>query len=771
VLSGAGHLVVLRFERGTTFALLDRPAAPAAADFAGSSEPESREVIMKIKEGVPGIRSWMAVAALAWLGIPRAEGAGLLVADGGQGGVLEVKEHAIRVTINNTIAVTEVEQVFHNTERRVVEALYTFPVPARASVASFSMWINGKEMTGEVVEKARARQIYQTYKQERRDPGLLEQVDYKRFEMRIFPIAAGADQRVRLIYYQELDVDHDWATYLFPLATAGRAGLDHRAQGKFSFSLEAKSEVPIVEMKSPSHGEELVMVKHSEGYWQASLEAAGGDLERDLVIAYRLERARTGFDLLASKHGNEDGYFLLTLTAGKELEEPEKGMDYVFVLDVSGSMGNEGKLGLSRDSLAAFMTTLGQDDRFELITFNISSTALFGRLSDTSQASLGRAREFLDAQKARGGTVLRPAIEAAYRYRNPDRTLNVVILSDGMTEESEHRELLKVAAGRPGGVRLFAIGIGNEVNRPLLQEIADDTGGLAAFLSAGDDFQRQAQGFRRKLMRPAATDVKLTFEGGGVYDLSPERLPSLFHGSPLRIYGRYRKGGKVTVDVAAQVQGRPYRDSLKAELPETEEANPQLDRMWAFHRVEELMDQIRRGPESAPAVEEIVRLCEGYSIAGEYASFIVLENDAEYQRWKIARGNATRVERDRRSQLALPAQLDHLRRRAEEKVQPGFPGLPVVEVLASSGAAGNIDPLATGANPVGENGARAAVRPPAAPAESRHGPRSGDFHIPMGGAIDPVTGAAALGLAALLGLKNRRGRRRDRGEGVATGRA
>src|SRR6476661_8450807 len=154
---------------------------------------------------------------------PRAaSAAGLLIADGGLGGVLEIKEHDVQVTINNGVAVTKVTQIFHNTEKRQVEALYTFPVPKAASVANFSMWINGKEMVGEVLEKKRAREIYNSYKQQKRDPGLLEQVDYKRFEMRVFPIPAGAEQRVKITYYQELDFDHDQATYVYPLATATR---------------------------------------------------------------------------------------------------------------------------------------------------------------------------------------------------------------------------------------------------------------------------------------------------------------------------------------------------------------------------------------------------------------------------------------------------------------------------------------------------------------------------------------------------------------------
>ncbi len=124
------------------------------------------------------------------------------------------------MTFNSGIVVTEVQQVFRNTEDRQVEALYTFPVPEGASVADFTMWIGSREMVGEVVEKERAREIYDSYKRRLQDPGLLEQTDFKTFEMRIFPIGPGAAQRVRIAYYQELDFDNDWATYVYPLSSS-----------------------------------------------------------------------------------------------------------------------------------------------------------------------------------------------------------------------------------------------------------------------------------------------------------------------------------------------------------------------------------------------------------------------------------------------------------------------------------------------------------------------------------------------------------------------
>jgi len=362
----------------------------------------------------------LAAAVFGLLSGQRVAAAGLLIADGGFGGSLELKEHDVDVTINNGIAVTRVTQIFHNTEQRQVEALYTFPVPKGASVANFSMWINGKEMVGEVVEKSRARQIYESYKQTRRDPGLLEQVDFKTFEMRIFPIGPGADQKVQIAYYQELDVDHDYATYVYPLATTSRKGTAASTAAKLAFNLEVKSAVPISALESPSHAKEFVIAKHDATYYQASLETASATLARDIVLAYQLSRPRTGFDLIASKDKGEDGYFYLTLTAGDDLAAASDGMDYVFLLDVSGSMAQDGKLLLSKDSLGAFVNELGEKDRFEMMTFNVTPNLAFSQLQVPTPEIRERAAKFLASQEARGGTVLNPAITAAYRYADPE---------------------------------------------------------------------------------------------------------------------------------------------------------------------------------------------------------------------------------------------------------------------------------------------------------------------------------------------------------------
>jgi len=537
-------------------------------------------------------------------------------------------------------------------------------------MANFSMWINGKEMVGEVLEKKRAREIYESYKRTRKDPGLLEQVDYKTFEMRIFPIAAGARQQVELTYYQELAVDHDQATYWYPLATVTRGPAEAQTAGRFSLNVDVRSAIPIASLLSPSHPDAVVGVRHGEHHYQASLELSDGSLAQDVVLHFGLERPRTGLDLITSRSPGEDGYFLLTLSAGKELEPDENGMDYVFVQDISGSMGDDGKLLLSKNSVAAFVEALAPSDRFEVMTFNVAPNPLFGELRAAEADNRHQARAFMNSQQARGGTVLAPAVTTAYRYGDADRILNVVILSDGMTEQQERRTLLSLIRERPRNARVFCIGVGNEVNRPLLEQLAEDSGGLAAFISRGDDFTRQAAALRRKLRRPAIRDIRIAIDGIRVYDVEPQVLPNLYHGSPIRIYGRYSGDGEAAVTVTGDIRGMAMKKSTTLPFPSTDAGNPEIERMWAWKRIDGLLKSADRSGSRAAVLDEVIRLAEDYSIVTEYTSFLVLENDREYQRWKIERRNARRFARDRRAQEARHGEMETLRRKAVADIGP-----------------------------------------------------------------------------------------------------
>jgi hypothetical protein len=276
----------------------------------------------------------------------------------------------------------------------------------------------------------------------------------------------------------------------------------------------------------------------------------------------------------------------------------------------------------------------------------------------------------------------------------------------------------------------------------MLQKLADDSGGLASFLSKEDNFARQAAGFRRKLMHPSASDLKVEFDassGVNVYDAEPRKLPNLYHGMPVRIYGRYKGSGPVPVAFTGKVDGQPMRQSVTLRFPERDDANPEIERMWAWHKIDRLLNEDRSNG-SAGALDEIVRLGQAYSIATEYTSFIVLENDAEYQRWHIERKNLLRLQRDRDSQATLAAELAAVRGKAESEIGP----TAAEQAQAESPAAA---PAVAPAAPDGSAAAPALTNNTDSP----------NFRI--GGAIDPFAAIIVLAIVGLAWAARRRGSR------------
>jgi Ca-activated chloride channel family protein len=242
-------------------------------------------------------------------------------------------------------------------------------------------------------------------------------------------------------------------------------------------------------------------------------------------------------------------------------------------------------------------------------------------------------------------------------------------------------------------------------------------------------------------MRPVISDPKITFANVQVFDVEPKQLSSLYYGAPIRLYGRYKDGGAAQVTLTGQIGQTPLNTTVAMDLPKEDATNPEIERMWAWNKVNRLLKEADASGSRSSVMDEVVRLGEAYSIATEGTSFIVLENDAEYQRWHIERRNTLRLNRDRASQQVLSDQLEKMRNDATNALGPS----PVV--------AKQLDLLQAKETPVAMPGASAPVSNsplPNFPGQSVDVDMSGNSsHMGHGGAIDPLTGGIALALAAL----------------------
>src|ERR1700688_738321 len=175
-------------------------------------------------------------ALLLWTTTVQAHG--LLIPTEKQLPPLAMLNHQVTITIDDQVAITKVEQTFRNHTDRQLEATYTFPVPKGASVRKFSMWVDGKEVPGELVEADKARQIYTSIVQRTQDPGLLEYMGTNLLKLRVFPVPPKGDQKISISYTSIATNDNGLVEYVYPLKADAKAAATLK---EFTLKVKLKS--------------------------------------------------------------------------------------------------------------------------------------------------------------------------------------------------------------------------------------------------------------------------------------------------------------------------------------------------------------------------------------------------------------------------------------------------------------------------------------------------------------------------------------------------
>src|SRR5262245_48897268 len=222
------------------------------------------------------------LAVLLVLGVSQsAQAAGLLIPKEKKLPPLAMLNHQVTIGIEDQVAVTKIEQTFRNHTGNELEATYVFPVPKGASVRKFSMWVNGKEMPGELVEAAKARKIYTEIVQRTQDPGLLEYMGNNLLRLRVFPVPAKGDQKIMISYTSVAEMDNGLIEYVYPLKTDGKA---MSTLEKFAINLDLKSQHPITNIYSPTHA--ITVARPSDARATIGFEKDQAVLDKDFQLFY-----------------------------------------------------------------------------------------------------------------------------------------------------------------------------------------------------------------------------------------------------------------------------------------------------------------------------------------------------------------------------------------------------------------------------------------------------------------------------------------------------
>ena len=540
-----------------------------------------------------------------------------------------IKSHRVEVFVKSQRASTTVQQVFGNTTGRQLEATYLFPIPESASVADFTMWVNGREMSGEVVEANRARQIYTDIVRRTRDPGLLEYAGQDLFRARVFPVPPQGEIRIEVVYHQVLEFDAGLIEYRYGLSPTC-ARMNGRV-GAFSFVARIEADQRIKSLYCPNYDVERRLRDRSG---EVSYEGTGGDLTSDMVVFYSVSAEEIGMSLVCNKDGRRDGHFMLLVSPG-EIERPGRviAKDVVFVIDRSGSMSGD-KIEQARDALRYCIDALNGQDRFGVITFATSVDRYESYLVDATRRQKRDAGEFVDKIRAKGGTDIEGALRTAIDMIEGDRPTYVVFLTDGLPTIGE-TDIRKIVAGtkdrNQARSRVFTFGVGNDVNTRLLDELADRNRGTVTYVGEEEDIEVKVSSFFAKVSEPVLADIKLDFGDVRVADVYPKVLPDLFNGSQLVVTGRFEEGRRTSAQLAGVVDGEIVTIDFDADFSRQERDFEFVPRLWATRKIAYLVEEIRRRGQDRELVDEVIELASRYGIVTPYTSYLILEDEDRNQ--------------------------------------------------------------------------------------------------------------------------------------------
>jgi Ca-activated chloride channel family protein len=537
---------------------------------------------------------------------------------------LAIRYHRVHVTIENQVATTRVDQVFRNDNDWTVEGTYIFPLPTDAAVTNFTLWIDGEPVQGKVLTREEARRQYEEIVRNLRDPALLEYVDRGAVQASIFPIAPGAERRIELEYTQVLQADAGLIHYSYPLNTEkfSSAPLED-----VSVTVDVTSTQPVAAIYSPSH--EVVIDRQGSTRFTVSYEDSDVTPDRDFELYYSVPQEDIGLSLLTYRNpdsGDPDGYFLLLAAPGLRTDDrPVISKDVVFVLDQSGSMEGE-KFRQAKTALAYALDHLNSGDRFNVIAFSSGTRAFASGLRPADEAS--EAVRWLEGLSARGSTDIDRALLEAVGMMNGDGSEMVIFLTDGLPTEgvTESRDILKdIERSAPKGLRLFAFGVGYDVDTYLLDSLAQDHHGTTSYVTPGQSIDEIVSGFYNKVSQPVLMDLELDLGEATTFDIFPDPLPDIFAGGQLVAVGRYRDPGSEVIELSGLVNGQVKRFTYEDQRFRSSGGPDFLPRLWATRKIGYLLNQIRlEGPEQE-IVDQIVKLSIRYGIVTPYTSYLVTE--------------------------------------------------------------------------------------------------------------------------------------------------
>jgi Ca-activated chloride channel family protein len=531
--------------------------------------------------------------------------------------------HNVHIKVENGIATVVIEEEFENTSKRLLEAVYLFPIPSSAVISDFTMKIGDQVLKGEVLPADQAREIYQEIVAKMKDPALLEYVGTQLIRMSIYPFEPGEKRQFLIQYSQPLEISSNSYSMIYPLK------IDSFLSAPIgTVSIRVSVPFKIAEVYSPTHPfKEMIGATGRDYIFNATDFMPGSD------VALVLTSSEDEIPSSLATHWDDtmnEGYFLLTIIPRLK-EETIIPKDVVFVLDISGSMYGE-KIEQAKRALEQVLQMLRSGDRFAIVTFDGQVHNLTGGLLDASERAVWI--ENVRRIQADGMTNIYDALQTSIDMFSKDdqgRFKVLLFLTDGAPTEgiTDTGKIINDATleARARNVHLFSFGVGTGVVAELLDRLVQENAGRVSYIVEGENIEGKVTDLYRTIETPALENVTISIEGSEVAKVLPTGPHSLFSGQALRLSGIYFEEGDLKVIVEGTRGGERYRYEYLFKVSKKPDS-PFIAKIWAQKRIAHLANFYRYDSSLSEAAkeevkQEIIALSKKFNIINEFTSYLI----------------------------------------------------------------------------------------------------------------------------------------------------
>lgn len=569
---------------------------------------------------------------------PPQSGAPYLAVAGESTERLPLTSTRVDVVIAGVIADVKLQQVYENRGTRPIEALYVFPGSTRAAVYGLTMRVGDRVIRANIREKKKAREEYEQARSEGKTASLLEQLDPSVFRMNVANVLPGDRIEVELRYTELLVPERGVYEFFFPNTMGQRYGetlpVSTSASGAvvdYAFDIRTTliGALPLQRVESPSHAVDVAHPGANRAVVtlaESAIEKAGAS---DYVLRYSLAGDAIQSGLIAYPEG-DGGYFLLTAEPPRAVTaEMIAPREFVFVVDVSGSMMGE-PLDAAKALVRDLFGVLRPTDRFNVVLFSGGSKVMApgGSLPATPD-TLKKVLASLDTESGGGGTELVPALDTAFALpAQPGMARSIVVVTDGqIAAGGEAFRTIRAVLGRSN---VFAFGVGSDVDRPVIEMLARAGAGEPFIVDEMAQARAVALRMRSYIDRPLLTQIDLGIEGFDAYDLEPSRVGDLLAERPVTVVGRYRGTAGGRMIVRGRSGGQPYEQTVAFDQDSVSNDLAAVRLLWARTRIQRLLDEqtvVNRWEDSSEGVhaKAIAELGLGHSLLTPYTSFVAID--------------------------------------------------------------------------------------------------------------------------------------------------